>query len=224
MRAMSWHQVAVHVVVQGQEVEIESMHTHGDVIRMDAEVALVLVDKLSSWLSLPEASSYLDSHLNVACKIHQHLATLPSSPPDTSCPVPSTLRTAPAAQHGGEPSPAPPASIPPADQARGCRPRGQATSFGHKAKQDASAFGDAALLSCSEAHGAGLARTHAASRFVANQDATTQGLPLPFPPPVVPWHSRLSCDSATIHPFFFNFSNLYSGVSKQTARHTVKYI
>ena len=134
--------------------------------RMDAEVALVLVDKLSSWLSLPEARSYLDSHLNVARKIHQRLATLPFSPPDT-------LRTAPASQQGGEPSPAPPALIPPADQACGHRPCGHATPFGRKAKQDASAFGNAALLFCSEAHEAGLAYTCVASCFVVNWDATT---------------------------------------------------
>ena len=114
--------------------KIESMCAHGDMNRMDAEVALVLVDKLSSWLSLPEASSYLDSHPNVACKICQHLATLPSSPPDTLHPDPSTSRTAPAAQQGGEPSPASPAPIPPADQARGRHSHGQATPFGCKAK------------------------------------------------------------------------------------------
>ena len=95
--------------------KIKLMHAHSDVNHMDTEVALVLVDKLSSWLSLPEASFYLDSHPNVACKIHQRLATLPSTPPDTS-------RIAPAAQQGSEPSSAPPAPIPPANQAHGHHP------------------------------------------------------------------------------------------------------
>ena len=100
------------VLALSDDPKIESMRAHGDVNRMDAEVALVLVDKLSSWLSLPEASSYLDSHPNVARKIRQRLATLPSPPHDTSRPDPPTSRTAPAAQHGGEPSSAPPAPIP----------------------------------------------------------------------------------------------------------------
>ena len=63
--------------------KIELMRAHGDMNCMDTKVALVLVNKLSSWLSLSEASSYLDSHLSVVCKIRQCLATLPSSSPNT---------------------------------------------------------------------------------------------------------------------------------------------
>jgi len=62
--------------------KIGSMRIHGDVNRMNAEVALVMVNKLSSWLSLPESQTYLDSHPNVARKLKQKFSTI--SPP--SCP------------------------------------------------------------------------------------------------------------------------------------------
>ena len=58
--------------------EIGSMRAHGDLNRMDAEVALVMVNKLSTWMSLRKFSEYLDSHLNITCKLQQQLATLSS--------------------------------------------------------------------------------------------------------------------------------------------------
>jgi len=62
--------------------KIGSMRTHGDVNRIDAEVALIMVDKLSSWLSLPESQTYLDSHPNIARKVKQKFSTI--SPPSRS--------------------------------------------------------------------------------------------------------------------------------------------
>ena len=71
--------------------KIGSMRTHGDVNHMDAEVALVMVDKLCFWLSLPESQTYLDSHPNVACKLKQKFATIsPPSCPSGEDPIPLT--------------------------------------------------------------------------------------------------------------------------------------
>jgi len=70
--------------------KIGSMRAHGDMNHMDAEVALVMVDKLSSWLSLPESQTYLDSHPNIACKLKQKFATI-SPPPRPSGEDPAGL-------------------------------------------------------------------------------------------------------------------------------------
>ena len=66
---------------------------------------------------------------------------------------------------------------------------GQATPFPVPG-QNASVSRDAAYLFRSEAVGAGLARTRKSTCYMANRDASSKGLPLPFPPPTVPRHTR----------------------------------
>ena len=90
---------------------------------MDAEVALVMVDKLSSWLSLSESQTYLDSHPNVARKLKQKFSTI-SPPPRSSGEDPTGLQQ--------DPIPSTTPGLPPttaAPKAASHRQSGQATPF-----------------------------------------------------------------------------------------------
>jgi len=87
--ALAQNTVAAFLALS-DDPKIGFMRAHRDMNYIDAEVALVMVDKLSSWLSLPESQTYLDSHPNVACKLKQKFATI-SPPPRSSSEDPTGL-------------------------------------------------------------------------------------------------------------------------------------